>query len=279
MRLDLDRWMWICPLLAVLLAAIVLAGWGVNGWSALLVALLLACPAVLIWATVQLRRSTTFPRGGAPRTRGATMGWAAPFYEWYCPRIGLGLSFRHETLRHAGLKAGERVLDVGCGTGTLTRLAALAVGSHGQAIGIDPAPAMIAVARQHAAREGSATRFEIAAIEMLPFPDASFDVVLCSAMLHHLPPEEKEMGLRSVHRVLKRTGRLIIVDLDRPANPLWWVLLVPMRLMPMTASNLRGEVPAFVLDAGFSSIEARGRWMKLLTFWVAHPNPVNGEAS
>lgn len=279
MKGQLDRWIWLCPALAVLLAMLVLAGWGLTWTTAFIVSVLLVCPAILIWGALQLRRSPAFPLAGAPQTRGVTLGWAAPIYDWYCPRLGLGDRFRRETLRHAGLVQGERVLDVGCGTGVLTRLAAEAVAAAGQVIGVDAAPAMIAVARERAQRAGSAARFDVAAIETLPFADASFDVVLCSAMLHHLPPDVKDMGLSSVRRVLKPGGRLVIVDLDRPANPLWWLLFAPMLLMPMTASNLRGEIPAFLRRAGFGRIEARGRWMGLLTFWIAHPDPAQGEPS
>ena len=73
------------------------------------------------------------------QTRGMPLNWLAPVYDRICSTFGLGLAFRETTLRHAALKPGERVLDVGCGTGVLTRLAAEVVGEKGQAVGIDPA--------------------------------------------------------------------------------------------------------------------------------------------
>lgn len=278
-RRSIDNWMWICPALAIGVAAVVLSQWGLTWPSATLVAVLLACPGVLVWGGLQLRQSGAFPLGPPPRTAGMTMGWAAPIYDWYFPKLGLGKAFRMETLRHAALQAGEHVLEVGCGTGVLTRLAAEAIGASGEAIGIDAAPAMIVVARENAAREGSRASFQLAAIETLPFPDATFDVVLASAMLHHLPPEAKEAGLKSVRRVLKPSGRLVIADLDRPANPLWWWLLWPLLAMPMTAGNLRGEIPAFLQRNGFGSVQMQGRWMQLLAFWVARSGSTQGEGS
>lgn len=269
----IDNWMWICPALAIAMAAAILWLWGLTWPSAVLVAILLTCPALFVWAALQLRRSSDFPPGHAPRTAGTTMGWAAPIYDWYCPKLGLGKAFRLETLRHAALRSGERVLEVGCGTGVLTRLAAEGVGPSGVAVGIDAAPAMIVVARENAACAGSRATFQLAAIETLPFPDGFFDVVLASVMLHHLPPEAKEAGLKSVRRVLKPSGRLVVVDLDRPANPLWWLLFWPLLAMPMTAGNLRGEIPAFLQRSGFGAVEVRGRWMHLLAFWVARPGP------
>lgn len=279
MKPRIDNWLWACPAVALALAAAILWLWGLTWPSAIVAAVLLACPLVLVWGAIQLRRTDAFPLAPRPATQGMTMGWAAPIYDWYCPRLGLGTAFRAATLRHAALQAGERVLDVGCGTGVLTRLAAEAVGPSGKVTGIDAAPPMIAVARGNAARTGSRADFEVAAIEMLPFPDAAFDVVLSSAMLHHLPPATKEAGLRSVRRVLKPAGRLVIVDLDRPANPLWWLLCWPLLAMPMTAANLRGEIPAFLQRSGFQAIEVRGRWMGLLTFWVARPTIDEGERS
>jgi ubiquinone/menaquinone biosynthesis C-methylase UbiE len=202
-----------------------------------------------------------------------TLNWLAPFYDTVCRFYGLGRSFREETLRHAALKPGERFLDVGCGTGVLTRLAAEMVGASGQALGIDPAPRMIAVARKNAAGNSQA-EFRIAAIERLPFESGSFDVAVASLMLHHLPPDLKLGGLREVYRVLKPGGRLIVVDLDRPANSLWWLLAWPLLMMPMTASNLRGEIPSYLRDAKFDPVHAQGRRMQLLTFWQA-TKPMN----
>lgn len=212
---------------------------------------------------------SSVPGERAPETRGAVMNWQAPFYDVGCALIGLGRSFREETRRHAALKPGERVLDAGCGTGVLTRLAAEAVGLSGSAVGIDPAPRMIAAARRKAGRAASRAQFRLGVIEHLPFDDGHFDVVLSSLMLHHLPPELKRDGLREVYRVLKPGGRLLAVDLDRPGQPLWWLLFWPWRFVPMIAENLRGAIPAYLNAAGFESVHAVGRRFGLLTFWEA----------
>jgi len=259
----------LCAIGMVLFAVFVLRVWGVTPYTLLIAVIVLSCPAVMLYSWWLSRRALAALDEPAVHTRGMTMNYAAPVYDVYCPLLGLGADFRRETLRHAELRPGQHVLDVGCGTGVLTRLAAGTVGDKGETVGIDPSPAMLQVARRNANAEASRARFKVAAIEALPFENGRFDVVLSSLMLHHLSPELKRAGLAEVYRVLKPGGRFVIVDVDRPAT--WWVWLIvwPLMFMPMTASNLRGEIPGYLQGAGFNPVMTRGRWIKLLTFWVA----------
>lgn len=238
-------------------------------WTLLIAFITLACLVCAGYVWFVSRRMLAALDGPVPRTHGITMSWAAPIYDAYCPWLGIGPRFRRDTLRHAGIVAGEHVLDVGCGTGVLTRLAAEAVGRAGAVVGIDPAPGMVAVARGNQIKTASRAGFRLAAIEALPFADASFDLTLSSFMLHHLPPDVKRAGLREVFRVLKPGGRLLAVDIDRPANPLWWLLFWPLLFFHFTGSNLRGEVPAFLRAAGFDPVRRVERRYGLLTFWEA----------
>ena len=121
--------------------------------------------------------------------------------------------FREEQVRLAGLAAGDRVLDIGCGTGGFALAAARAVGTSGSVVGIDPSPEMAGRARSKARRAGSAATFQVAAIEALPFPDAAFDVVTISLVLHQLPADAIHRGMAEVRRVLKPGGRLFALDM------------------------------------------------------------------
>lgn len=101
------------------------------------------------------------------------------------------------------VEEGARVLDVGCGTGRLTRWIAERVGPRGDVVGVDPLEERIAVARSH----GGAVRFEVGQAEALDaFEDASFDVVVLSSVLHWVA--DKAKALAEIRRVLRPGGRL-----------------------------------------------------------------------
>jgi ubiquinone/menaquinone biosynthesis C-methylase UbiE len=198
---------------------------------------------------------TTHTHAAAPQTAGRTIRWAG-HYDLMVKLMLLGRdrSLRRSTLELAQLQPGESVLDVGCGTGDLTLLAKATVGLTGTVCGIDAAPEMIEVARHKATRAGAKIDFRVEPIEALTFPDRSFDVVVSSLMMHHLPDDVKRQGLAEIARVLKPGGRLMIVDMKRPTSRLghWLSAVALHRNMPVGAQDLSGWLQA----AGFTHIEA-----------------------
>ena len=150
----------------------------------------------------------------ATATKGRMIrGWMARGYDamsWVCSLGGVAKTNR-EIVERAGIKPGERVLDVGCGTGAQTLPAAEVAGS-GNVSGIDPSPDMLGRARDKAAKKGLDIDFRNAAIEKLPFDGGQFNVVLSSFMLHHLPDDVMRAGFAEIHRVLQHGGRLVAVD-------------------------------------------------------------------
>lgn len=153
------------------------------------------------------------------QTEGRLIRWAS-LYDGVVNILTLGHARRLRilTVDQALLKPGEKVLDVGCGTGGVTIPAKLRVGKTGEAAGIDPAPEMIAVARHKASRARLEIDFRLGVIESLPYPDATFDAVTSSMMMHHLPEHLQVKGLAEIRRVLKPDGRLLIADMMRPST-------------------------------------------------------------
>jgi ubiquinone/menaquinone biosynthesis C-methylase UbiE len=259
-----------CVVVAIGLAALIVARFGWQLWTAILVGILLLCPLVLIWGLVESLRRAPLVVGPVPETRGVLIDWLAPVYDPLCRVMGIGPAMRRRTLALAELQRGDRVLDVGCGTGVLTRLAAEAVGPEGMAVGIDPGPAMIGVARLKAARTLSRAQFELGVIEALAFGSDAFDVVLSSFVLHHLPADVKRTGLSEVWRVLKPGGRFVLLDFDR-ARPIAGAMIALFRLVPAYSHVLHaaGDPVPLLREAGFADIVVAGGWRGTATFWVA----------
>lgn len=163
--------------------------------------------------------TTTMQQKAMPNTAGNVIHWAFR-YDLLLWMVSLGREriYREKTLSLAGLKLGESVLDVGCGTGTLAITAKRHVGSTGSVCGIDASPEMIARARKKAKKAGVEVFFENAIAEALPFADAEFDAVLSTIMLHHLGRKARQECACELRRVLKPGGRVLAVDFGGSAR-------------------------------------------------------------
>lgn len=124
------------------------------------------------------------------------------------------IAARDEYVRLLGVAPGERVLDVGCGSGAVTRTLAQKVVPGGRAIGVDTSPALLKVARELADKAGLAAviEFKEGDCRALPFPDASFDAVVAATTLSHVPDAGR--ALSEMVRVTRPGGRIGVFDLD-----------------------------------------------------------------
>jgi ubiquinone/menaquinone biosynthesis C-methylase UbiE len=158
---------------------------------------------------IATRHDSTRP----PATAGRVLH-SARAYDWLAWLLlrGRERAFREKTVALARVAAGEAILDVGCGTGTLAIFAKRRAGPTGVVRGIDASPQMIAAAQKKARAAGIEVAFQNAVVEALPFPAQTFDVVLSSLMLHHLPRAGREQCAREMRRVTKRGGRILVVD-------------------------------------------------------------------
>jgi ubiquinone/menaquinone biosynthesis C-methylase UbiE len=172
-------------------------------------------------------------------------------------------AFKQLLLEGAALAPGARVLDLGCGTGTLALLAKER--EPGIAIsGLDADPDMLGQAREKADAAGADASFDLGLSSQLPYEDATFDRVLSSLFFHHLTPADKRRTLAEVTRVLASGGSLHIADWGPPGDPLMRAAAMGIRALDgreRTHENLAGELPGLLAAAGLEQV-ARGERLR-----------------
>lgn len=193
---------------------------------------------------------------------------AAVNYErYFVPTIGTPVA--RELIERAALRPGERVLDVACGTGAVTRLAVERVGPEGTVAGLDPNPAMLAVARETVSSEPPIDWHEASA-EEIPLPDESVDVVLCGMGLQFF--SDRHTGLAEIRRVLRPGGRFV-ANLPGPAPPPLEIMAEELarHVGPESASFVQlvfalhdaDEIRGLVRDAGFDDVDVQSAAVSL----------------
>jgi ubiquinone/menaquinone biosynthesis C-methylase UbiE len=176
--------------------------------------------------------------------------WSLPLYDPIVKLLG-GDKARMVLLDHAALRPGYRVLDIGCGTGTL---ATLIKSFHPgvEVVGIDPDPKALARARRKAAEAAVSIQFDQGFGDELPYAAASFDRVFSSFMFHHLPPDEKGKTLRAVRRVLKPGGAFHMLDFEGPESGSHGVLAHLLHSGKRLKENTESRVLSVMTEAGFA---------------------------
>ena len=173
-------------------------------------------------------------------------------YEAICAIAFLGR--RRTTYRWiallAGARPGERVLDIGCGTGALTRALAERVGPAGSVVGIDPGAEVLAFAR----RRGPATiDYREMGAEALALTDGEFDLVASMLAVHHIPEPDRPAALAEARRVLRPGGRLAIAEFVPPRGRLARAVAGALTGPAMAENHLDG-IAALVRTAGFTAV-------------------------
>ena len=176
--------------------------------------------------------------------------WILPLYDPFVKLLG-GDRARRALVDQADIRPTHRVLDIGCGTGTLVVLVKR-LHPDVEVVGLDPDPRALFRARRKAYEARVGVQLDRGFSDELPYPDASFDRVFSSFMLHHLQPTEKEGTLREVRRVLKPGGSLHLLDFAGPQSPDGSLLTRWFHAHHHLRDNFDGRILTLMSQAGFA---------------------------
>ena len=165
-----------------------------------------------------------------------------PFYDFIQKYVVRDTRYKSLLVVQANIQAGQRVLDLGCGTGTLAIMAKMAQ-PGAEVVGLDADPDMLKVARYKSELQKVPVTFDVGFTNKLPYPDESFDRVLSSIMIHHLKTPDKWQTAREVYRVLKPGGQLHIIDFGKPVTWYGKMLGPLLHKFEEANDNIDGKLP------------------------------------
>src|ERR1043166_9709684 len=184
-----------------------------------------------------------------------------PLYDsvirWTMPELRI----KREMVRQLRIRTGHRVLDLGCGTATLTLLAKK-THPNASVVGLDGDAKILAIASKKAKEAGLEISLDEGMAFHLPFADASYDRVMSSLVFHHMTRVNKTKTLLEAYRVLRAGGELHIADYGKPQNLLMAIASLPGRLLDgkTSADNVKGLLPEFIRQAGFLEVYESARF-------------------
>lgn len=171
-------------------------------------------------------------------------------------------AFKERLLEQADPRPEQRILDVGCGTGTLS-IQVKKAEPRCDVVGLDGDPEILRRAEAKARREGVEVRFEQGFSTSLPFPDASFDTVLSTLFFHHIDSQSKATTALEIARVLRPGGQIHVADWTRPRHLLTRSGFALVRLLDgfeNTRDNATGSLPAILEGGGLGQISETARF-------------------
>lgn len=191
-----------------------------------------------------------------PYVPGLRFRWLTGAYDRVLRLVMPEEAFKAALIHQATIEPGQRILDFGCGTGTMTLMIQRAE-SAAEVIGVDVDDKALSIALAKVAAAGSRIRLQRTQPGELPFPSASFDRVLSSLVFHHLTRGQKRNALRECFRILRPDGQLHIADWGRTGHfglRVGFLLTQLLDGFETTSDNVRGLLPLLVREAGFVDV-------------------------
>lgn len=189
-----------------------------------------------------------------------TYGWLASVYDPVTRLTMREFTFKRRLVTESRIQKGQRVLDLGCGTATLTILIKKAH-PDAEVIGLDGDPKILEIARAKIAREALDIALDQAMAYELPYYDCTFGRVLSSLLFHHLTREKKRRTLSEAFRVLRPGGEVHVADFGKPSNVLMFVVSLIMRRFEEQGDNVKGLLPEMFRQAGLDAVQEPTRYM------------------
>lgn len=180
--------------------------------------------------------------------------WLTRFYDPIVAATTREAAFKPALIAHADLGSASGILDVGCGTGSLTAMASRAA-PQARVVGLDADEQALRLAATKVG--GLPIELVRSDASALPFRDAEFDRVISSLFFHHLTREKKLAVLRECRRVLAPSGTLTFADWGKPATFTTAALFSVVRILDgfePTADNAAGTLPDLCRASGFSRV-------------------------